>query len=88
MTNYEKSQALLDAGVAKKHYTFSQTGCIVLDLGDVYAGYILPKDKYVDVASIGSHDFFGNIDLEKMMVHDVSNRDSYNRHIKKWEDAQ
>lgn len=88
MTNYEKSQALLDEGVAKKHYTFFQTGCILLDLGDVYAGYILPKDKYVDVASTGSHDFFGNIDLEKMMVYDVSNRDSYNRHIKKWEETE
>lgn len=86
MTNYEKAKRLLDDGIAKKHYTFANTGCIVLDLGNGYAGYISPEDKYVDVASIGSHDFFGNIDLEKMMVHDVSNRDSYNRHIKKWED--
>lgn len=86
MTNYEKAQALLDANVAKKHYTFSQTECIVLDLGGVYAGYISPKDKYVDVASIGSHDFYGNIDIKNMMVHDVSNREHYDRHIKKWED--
>lgn len=86
MSNYEKATQLLNDGIAKKHYTFAKTGCIVLDLGDVYVGYISPEDKYVDVASIGSHDFFGNIDLEKMMVHDVSNRDSYDRHIKKWED--
>ena len=85
MTNYEKACKLLNMGVAKKHYTFDKTGCIVLDLGGVYAGYISPNDIYLDVASIGSHDFFGNIDLLKMMVHDVSNRDSYDRHIKKWE---
>lgn len=88
MTNYEKAQALLDSGVAKKHYTFSQTGCIVLDLGGVYAGYISPVDKHVDVASIGSHDFFGNIDLDKMTVLDASNRHNYDRQIKKWEDAR
>lgn len=86
MSNYEKAQELLKKGMAKKHYTFDKTGCIVLDLGGVYAGFIAPKDKYVDVASIGSHDFFGNIDLGKMMVHDVSNRDSYDLPIKKWED--
>lgn len=88
MTNYEKAKRLLDAGIAKKHYTFVQTGCIVLDLGGTYAGYISPADKYVDVASIGSHDFFGNIDLEDMMVLDVSNRHRYNLPIKKWEDAE
>lgn len=88
MTNYEKALELLNVGIAKKHYTFVQTGCIVLDLGGVYAGYISPSDKYVDVASIGSHDFFADIDLQKMMVHDVSNRDSYNLPIKKWEDAE
>ena len=88
MTNYEKAQELLNAGVgvAKKHYTFAKTGCIVLDLGGVYAGYISPNDKYLDVASIGSHDFYGNIDTKNMMDHDVSNRENYDRHIKKWED--
>ena len=88
MTNYEKAQELLKKGIAKKHYTFDKTGCIVLDLGGIYAGYVSPEDKYVDVASICSHDFFGNIELEKMMVHNVSNRDSYDRHIKKREDAE
>ena len=85
MSNYEKAQELLKKGIAKKHYTFAETGCIVLDLGGVYAGYISPKDKYVDVASIGSHDFYGNIDIKNMMVHDVSNRVRYDRPIKKWE---
>lgn len=88
MTNYEKAKALLDAGVAKKHYTFSQTGCIVLDLGGVYAGYITPIDKYVEVGSLGSHYFYGNIDLYRMSVLDVSNRNRYNLSIKKWEDEQ
>jgi hypothetical protein len=86
MTNYEKAIQLLNDGIAKKHYTFDKTGCIVLDLGGVYAGYISPNDKYLDVTSIGSHDFYGNIDTKNMMVHDVSNRENYDRHIKKWED--
>lgn len=85
MSNYEKAMQLLNDGIAKKHYTFAKTGCIVLDLGGVYAGFISPGDKYVDVVSIVSHDFFGNIDLDKMMVHDDSNREHYDRHIKKWE---
>nr|DAO57180.1 MAG TPA: hypothetical protein [Bacteriophage sp.] len=88
MTNYEKAQELLKKGIAKKHFTFDVTGCIVLDLGGVYAGFISPIDKYVDVASFGSHDFFGKIDLDKMFVLDVSNRERYVRPIKKWEDAE
>lgn len=86
MTNYEKAMQLLNEGIAKKHYTFTKTGCIVLDLGDVYAGYISPIDKYVKVGSLGSHDFFGNIDLDTMYVLDTSNRHRYDRPIKKWED--
>lgn len=85
MTNYEKACKLLNMGVAKKHYTFVKTGCIVLDLGGAYVGCISPSVKYVDVASFGSHDFFGNIDLEEMMVLDISNRHCYNLPIKKWE---
>lgn len=88
MTNYEKAMQLLNDGIAKKHYIFDKTGCIVLDLGGAYAGYISPDDKYVDVASNGSHDFFGNIDLYRMSVLDVSNRHRYNLPIKKWEDAR
>lgn len=88
MTNYEKAMQLLNDGIAKKHFTFDETGCIVLDLGDVYAGYISPIDKYVEVGSLGSHDFFGNIDLDRMSVLDVSNRHRYDRPIKKWEDAR
>lgn len=86
MKNYEKAIQLLNDGIAKKHYTFDKTGCIVLDLGGVCAGFISLNDKYVDVASLGSHDFFGNIDLDKMAVLDVSNRHNYDRQIKKWED--
>lgn len=87
MTNYEKACKLLNMGVAKKHYTYDETACIVLDLGGIYAGYISPHDKYVDVASNGSHDSLGNIDLDNMSVLDVSNRHRYDRPIKKWEDA-
>lgn len=86
MTNYEKAMQLLNEGIAKKHYTFAKTVCIVLDLGGVHAGYISPIDKYVEVGSLGSHDFFGNIDLDRMSVLDTSNRHRYDRPIKKWED--
>lgn len=90
MTNYEKAQELLKKGIAKKHYTFDsvKTGCIVIDLGRSFVGFISAYDKFVDVAQCGEHVSYGVIDLEDMMVLDISNRDRYNFHIKKWEDAQ
>ena len=74
MTNYEKAQVLLNAGIAKKHYTFDKTGCIVIDLCGTYAGFIQP------------HVSLGIIDLVNMSVLDTSNRHRYDRPIKKWED--
>lgn len=90
MTNYEKALLLLNAGVAKKHYTFDskKTGCIIIDLGGSFVGFISPYDKFVDVAQDGEHVSYGVIDLEDMMVLDISNRHRYNDPIKKWEDAQ
>ena len=90
MTNYEKALELLNRGIAKKHYTFDskKTGCIVIDLGESFVGFISPYDKFVDVAQSGEHVSYGVIDLEDMMVLDTSNRHRYNLHIKKWEDAQ
>ena len=90
MTNYEKALELLNRGIAKKHYTFdnAKTGCIVIDLGGSFVGFISPYDKFVDVAQGGEHVSYGVIDLEDMMVLDISNRQRYNLHIKKWEDAQ
>lgn len=90
MTNYEKAQELLKKGIAKKHYTFDKgkTGCIVIDLGGSLVGFISPYDKFVDVAQRGEHVYYGNIDLENMMVLDASNRQRFNIPIKKWEDAQ
>ena len=89
MTNYEKALQLLNEGIARKHYTFDngKTGCIVIDLGGSFVGFISPYDKFVDVAQGGEHVSYGVIDLEDMMVLDMSNRNSYNLHIKKWEDA-
>lgn len=89
MTNYEKALELLNNGVAKKHYTFDSgnTGCIVIDLGGTFVGFITRYDKYVDVAQGGEHVSYGIIDLEDMMVLDISNRPRYNLPIKKWEDA-
>ena len=84
MNNYEKAMALLNEGIAKEHYTFKNTGYISLDLGGAYVGYISPRDKYVDVAKNGEHVGYGNIDLEKLMLRDTSNRSIYNRPIKKW----
>jgi len=90
MTNYEKAHVLLKAGVAKKHYTYEKgkTRCIVLDLGGAYVGFIQPTDKYVDVASSGTHVSLGNIDLVNMTVVDVSNRHRYDLPIKKWEGTE
>ena len=90
MTNYEKSVELLNRGIARKHCTFDtgKTGCIVIDLGGSFVGFISPYDKFVDVAQGGEHVSYGVIDLGDMMVLDISNRDIYNLAIKKWEDAQ
>ena len=90
MTNYEKALELLNRGIAKKHYTFDnvKTGCIVIDLDGSFVGFISPYDKFVDVAQVGEHVSYGDIDLEDMMVLDISNRNRYNLHINKWEDSQ
>lgn len=90
MTNYEKALELLNRGIAKKHYTFDngKTGCIVIDLGGSFVGFITRYDEFVVVAQGGEHVSYGDIDLEDMMVLDISNRHRYNLHIKKWEDAQ
>nr|DAW93715.1 MAG TPA: hypothetical protein [Caudoviricetes sp.] len=89
MTNYEKAMELLNLGIARKHYTFDNgTCCIVIDLGGSFVGFISPYDKFADVAQGGEHVSYGVIDLEDMMVLDISNRHRYNLSIKKWEDAQ
>lgn len=90
MTNYEKAKVLLNAGVAKKHYTYEtgKTGCIVIDLGGSFAGFITRYDEFVDVAQCGTHVSYGIIDLENMMMLDTSNRHRYNLHIKKWEGTE
>lgn len=90
MTNYEKAQELLKKGIAKKHYTYEheKTGCILIDLGGSFVGFISPYDKFVDVAQCGEHVSYGVIDLENMMVLDTSNRHRYNLPIKKWEDSE
>ena len=90
MTNYEKAMELLNRGIARKHYTFDgkKTGCIVIDLGGTFVGFISPNDKFLDVAQGGEHVSYGVIDLEDMMVLDISNRQRYNLPINKLEDAQ
>lgn len=90
MTNYEKAMELLNLGIARKHYTFynGKTGCIVIDLGGAFVGFITRYDDFVDVAQGGEHVYYGDIDLEDMMVLDTSNRHRYNLPINKWEDAQ
>lgn len=90
MTNYEKALKLLSVGIAKKHYTFDngKTGCIVVNLGGSFVGFISPNDKFVDVAQDGEHVSYGVIDLGDMTVVDTSNRHHYNLPIKKWEGAQ
>lgn len=90
MSNYEKAQELLNKGIAKKHYTFysGKTGCIVIDLGGSFVGFITRYGEFVDVAQCGEHVSYGVIDLENMMVLDTSNRHRYNLPIKKWEDSE
>ena len=82
--NYVKALKLVDRGIAMRHYTFKDTGCIVLDLGGSYVGYISPRNKYVDVAQNNTHVGHGDIDLDKMMVVDASHRPDYDHHIEKY----
>ena len=86
--NYEKALKLLNDGIASKHWSYDQTGYIILDLGGQYVGYISPFCMYVEVSNGCIHSSYGNIDLDNMMVLDTSNRHRYNLPIKKWEDAQ
>ena len=80
-TNYEKALELINRGFASKHYTFKNTGYIVIDLGEDWVGYISPKDKYVEVAINNVHIGHGNIDLDRLMVLDARHRPDYDRHI-------
>lgn len=84
MNNYEKAMYLLNRGVAREHYTFKKSGYIIINLGDEYVGYISPFCRCVVVSNGGIHIGYGNIDLDKMMVLDNSNRHCYDRPIKKW----
>ena len=85
MTNYEKALELVDEGIAIKHSTFDKTGYIFIDLGGRWGGYILPKDKYVEITIDNVHVAHGNIDLDKVMVMDANHRPDYDRHIVKSE---
>ena len=74
MTNYEKALELLDKGMADKHHTFNDTGYLIIDLGEAYAGYISPNDKNVEITKHNEHIGYGVIDMDKMVVHDTANR--------------
>ena len=84
MTNYEKALKLVDEGFAHKYSTF-KTEYIFIDLGGRWAGYILPRDKFVGVVIDNVHVGHGNIDLDRMMVLDANHRPDYDRHIIKSE---
>lgn len=83
MNNYEKALKLVDKGLASKY--FKGTRYIFINLGGRWGGYILPKDKYVEITIDNIHVGLGNIDLDKMMVMDVSHRPGYDKHIVKSE---
>ena len=85
MGEYEKAVELLNKGFAERHYTFKNTGCIVISLEGNCVGYILPANKYVDVAEYNTHIGNGCIDLDKMMVVDASHRPDCDRHIEKYD---
>lgn len=83
--NYRKAMSLYKRGLAEKHFTYSKTGCLMIDLGGSWVGYILPRDAYVDVAENNVHVGHGDIDLDRLMVVDVSHRPDYDRVIEKWD---
>ena len=81
MTNYEKARQLVYKGIAYKHSTYKDTGCIFIDLGGRWGGYIFPKNEYVEVTIDNVHVGHGTIDLNRLMVLDASHRPNYNRYI-------
>lgn len=76
--NYNRAYALLEKGVAEKHYSFDQTGIITLDLGGEYCGYIGPRDKTVEVTRGNQVCAYGNISDDLMKVEGT-------RHNREWE---
>ena len=79
MTNYEKAVELVNRGFASKYS--KDTRYIFINLGGRWGGYILPKDKYVEITIDNLPVGLGNIDLDKMMVVDINHRPDFNRHI-------
>ena len=66
--NYNRAYALLEKGVAEKHYSFTQTGIITLNLGGKYCGYIGPQDKAVEVTYENQVYAYGNISDDLLKV--------------------
>ena len=75
--NYNRACALLEKGVAEKHYSFTQTGIIILDLGGKYCGYIGPQDKAVEVTCENQVCAYGNISEDLLKVEGT-------RHNREW----
>lgn len=75
--NYNRAYALLEKGVAEKHYSFAHTGIIILDLGGKYCGYIGPQDKAVEVTHENQVCAYGNISDDLLKVEGT-------RHTREW----
>lgn len=58
MTEYEKA---IKTGMAEEHYSFKDTGIVILNLGEDFCGYVYPDQKTVEVTHGNQVVWYGNI---------------------------
>lgn len=87
--DYEKATMLLEKGIAKKHYSFKQTGIIVINLvpenqtdNDDFCGYIAPDDCAVEITKNNRVWGYGYI----MINDNIVKCGPVSFSIKKWEE--
>lgn len=49
MRNYVKATEMLSKGIAHRHYTFEETGIIIINLNNPFYGIAYPNHNYIDV---------------------------------------
>ena len=87
-TEYAKANRLLENGIAKKHYSFEQTGIIVINLepcqdpdNDEFCGYVEPSDCAVKITRFNAVWGFGHIRDNNIVE---CGKDKFK--IKRWEE--
>lgn len=87
-TEYSKANYLLEKGIAKKHYSFDETGIIIINLelyndpdNDEFCGYVGPGGV-IEVTRNNTVWGFGHIRIDDNIVECGTTKFK----IKRWED--